>query len=127
MAPKQDMANAKAKAIAKVKAKANAKAKAKAKAKAFPMTMWPARRFFQEHRGFMLDQDWVSRHEYFGRLSQWMPGAAFALGRRFSPCELLMGTLTGALIRRRRTIPLPDKAPIYRQMLITDYFNVIQQ
>ena len=104
-------------------AKAKAKVKSKVKKAPSPRSYWPAKRFFKENRNFMMDLDWLDRHQYFNKLSVWMPAAAFCLQAKFSPCELLKGSWTGKSIRRKLAIPLPDKARKYRQALITEYFK----
>ena len=114
------------KRVVKPKSQPKAKGKGKSKHTVFP-AHWPAKKFFTDNRLYMMGQDWVSRHWAFGKLSTWMPAAAYALRAKFAPCELVFGTSTGITRKSRRAIPLYDRAPIYRQTLITDYFMLVQR
>ena len=112
--------------VVKPKSQPKAKGKGKSKHTVFP-AHWPAKKFFTDNRLYMMGQDWVSRHWAFGKLSTWMPAAAYALRAKFSPRELVFGTSTGITRKSHRAIPLNDTAPIYRQTLITDYFMLVQR
>ncbi len=83
----------------------------------------PSYSWVMKYAGVLRSLDWVSRHDYFSRLSRSHPYLSSQLLRYLCPDEHLCGTFTSVRPLQGCALPVRDRKKSAKQALITDFFK----